>query len=474
VNDTDLAYLSGHRALELFRRRDLSPVDVAEAQLSRIDRFGSQINAFTEVYADEALSAARECETLFASRSRKPRPLEGLTLAVKDSHDIAGKRTTHGSLIYADNVAASTHVVCQRLMNAGAIVIGKTTTPEFCSAGVTYSRLFGTTGTPWNTAYTAGGSSGGSAAALAAGMATLATGSDIAGSIRVPAACCGVVGYKPPYGRVPGTPPFNLDPYCVIGPLARSVGDCALMMNVISGAHPSDIASLREEIDLPIDYAPADGRRIATSPDLGITTVSDNVRKALNRTADSLRSSDATVDIVELGWNEGLTKAAIDYLDHLFGTSLVGYLNDYRDQLCDYNVFYAEKAGRSSAADYLASFEVAAAAYNDIAALFERYDALICPTVASHEVVAEAKPFEYIEINGELVDTDFGWVLSHPFNMLGRLPVMAIPNGIAENGLPTGIQIVARSYDDYRVFQLARALERVHPWFDCEQKRPRL
>jgi len=474
VNVTEVAYLPGYRALELFRRRELSPVDLVEAQLGRIERFGPRINAFTEIYADEALSAARERESIFASRSRKSRPLEGLTVAVKDSHDIAGKRTTHGSLIYAGNVATSTHVVCQRLMDAGAIVIGKTTTPEFCSAGVTYSRLFGATGTPWNTTYTAGGSSGGSAAALAAGMATLATGSDIAGSIRVPAACCGVVGYKPPYGRVPGTPPFNLDPYCVIGPLARSVGDCALMMNLISGVHSSDIATLRDTIDFPIDYAPVDGWKIAISQTLGITTVSDYVLSALDQTANALRSFGVTVDFVELGWNDKLTKAAINYLDHLFGASLVEYLNDYRDQLCDYNVFYAEKAGYSTAKDYLASFEVAATAYNKIATLFEHYDALICPTVASHEVAAEAKPFEYIEINGERIDTDFGWVLSHPFNMLGRLPVMAIPNGIAQNGLPTSIQIVARSYDDTRVFQLARALERAHPWLDCEERRPRL
>ena len=202
MNDLDLGYLPGHAALRLFGERRLSPVEVLEAQIRRAERVNPRINAFTDNYFDEALEQARRAEAAY-SGGGTPRPLEGLTLVVKDSQNVAGKRTTHACLAYHDNVAPDTDPAVQRLLDAGAILVAKTTTPEFCSAGVTSSKLFGVTGTPWNPAMTAGGSSGGSAAALGAGMATLATGSDIAGSIRVPAACCGVVGYKPPYGRIP-------------------------------------------------------------------------------------------------------------------------------------------------------------------------------------------------------------------------------------------------------------------------------
>ncbi len=474
MDELDLCYLPGHRALELFKTGELSPLDIVQAQLARAEAVEPRVNALTDTYAGEALAQAKKAEAVYASKSAIARPLEGLTLAVKDIHDIASKRTTHASLVWEHNVADTTNTACQRLLDAGAILIAKTTTPEFCSAGVTCSKLFGATGTPWNTEFTSGGSSGGSAAALAAGMTTLATGSDIAGSIRVPAACCGVVGYKPPYGRVPGTPPFNLDFYSQVGPLARTVGDCALMTNVMSGPHPGDIATLREDIDLPLEYPNVKGWKVALSPDLGFATIAPEVRDALLQTADVLRSLGASVDEIGLGWGPEVTTSAIAYLDHLFGRDLARSLEQYGDRLCDYNIYYGEKAGRSDAEAFLASYETAAAMYVELAPVLDTYDAMICPAVATHEVRADAKPWETVTVGGCEIDTDFGWVLSHPFNMLSRLPVLAVPNGIASNGLPTGIQIVARSYDDARVFQLGRALERAVPWLDCPARRPAL
>ncbi len=472
MDDLDLCYLPGHRALDLFRQRQLSPVELLQAQIAQTEKVGENVNAFTDTYFDEAVEQARKAEELFGRSDGRPRALEGLTLGIKDHQDVAGKRSTHACLAYRDNVAATTNAACQRLLDAGAILVGKTTTPEFCSAGVTYSKLFGTTGTPWNPHYTAGGSSGGSAAALAAGLVTLATGSDIAGSVRVPAACCGVVGYKPPYGRIPGTAPFNLDFYCQTGPLARSVGDCAAMTNVMSGIHPSDIATVREEIDLPATFEPVAGWKVALSRDLGFAAIAPEVHDGLTRTADQLRALGVTVDEVDLGWGDEVTAAAVAYLDHLFGRELARNLEQFDDQLCDYNIHYAGKAGRADAEAYLSSFQTAAAMYDDVAPLLERYDALICPTVGTHAVRADAKPWETITVGGREIDTDFGWVLTHPFNMLSRLPVLAIPNGIASNGLPTGIQIVARSFDDHRVFQLAHALEQQSPWLDCAERRP--
>ena len=473
MNDLDLCYLPGHAALRLFREHKLSPVEVLEAQIRRVERVNPRINAFTDTYFDEALEQARRAEAAY-SGGGTPRPLEGLTLAVKDNQDVTGKRTTHACTAYRDNLAGSTHPAVQRLLDAGAILIAKTTTPEFCSAGVTCSKLFGATGTPWNPAMTAGGSSGGSGAALAAGMATLATGSDIAGSIRVPAACCGVVGYKPPYGRIPGAPPFNLDFYCQVGPLARTLGDCALMTNVMAGPHPADIATLRESVDLPLDFEPVAGWRVAISFDLGFATVATEMRETLSRTADLLRGLGATVEEIGLGWGAEVTEAATAYLDHLFGQQLRRSYEALGDQLCDYNIHYARRAAAASVEGYLASFETAATMYREIAPVLEDFDALICPTVATHEIGAEAKPWETVTVGGVEVDTDFGWVLTHPFNMLSRLPVLAVPGGIAGNGLPASIQIVARSFDDARVFRLGRAIERARPWLDCAGRRPPL
>ncbi|MGI9412246.1 MAG: amidase [Hyphomicrobiales bacterium] len=472
MDDLDLCYLPGHRALELFRARKLSPVDVLEAQIRRAEAVETRLNAFTDSYFDEALDLARAAEATYGKSDGRLRPLEGLTLAVKDSHDLEGKRTTHGSLLHEHDVAAATCPTNRRLMDAGAIVIAKTTTPEFCSAGVTCSKLFGVTGTPWNPDFTSGGSSGGSGASLGAGMATLATGSDIAGSIRVPAACCGVVGYKPPYGRIPGSPPFNLDFYCQTGPLAQTVADCALMTNAMSGPHPDDIATLREEIRLPADFDGIKGWRVACSPDLGFFAVAPEVRQALHETAALLRDLGAVVEEVDIGWGPEVTVAAATYLDHLFGRELARNHEAHGDRLCDYNVFYARRAGTSDAEAFLATYECAAGMYRTMAPLLERYHAFICPTVATHEVRADAKPWETVTIEGRAVTTDFDWVMTHPFNMLSRLPVLSIPAGRAANGLPTSVQVVSRSFDDHRVFQLAAAVERAAPWLDCDARRP--
>lgn len=464
--------MPGYRLQAMFRDRKLSPVELLEAQIRRSDAVNPELNACTDTYFGEALEQARIAEKNFSRKHAPVRPLEGLTLAVKDNQDLAGKRTTHGSLVHKYNIAASNAPVCQRLLDAGAIVAFKTTTPEFCSAGVTCSKLFGATGTPWDPAFTSGGSSGGSAAALGAGMVTLATGSDIAGSIRVPAACCGVVGYKPPYGRVPGNTPFNLDFFCHTGPLAQHVGDCAKMLNVMSGAHTDDMATLREEINLPVEYPAIRGWRIAYSIDLGAFNVAPEVAQNLSETVSALRDLGAVVEQVDLGWNEQITSAAITYLDHLFGRALARSYEQYGDTLCDYNIFYARRAGTADAEAFLATYETANNMYRSIGPLLEDYHAFICPTVATHEVVAEAKPWETVQVNGKTVTTDFDWVMAHPFNMLSRLPVLAVPSGIAANGLPTGIQIVSRSFDDSRVFQLAHNLEKARPWLDNEARRP--
>ena len=254
---TDLCYLSAADALRLFRSGELSPVELAEAVIARAEAVEPAINAFAATHYEQALDQARAAEARYAGRGEPPRPLEGLLIAVKEEAPIAGQLNTLGSLPLRDVVAGQTAVFVQRILDAGGIVHARTTTPEFSCAPVTWTKLWGVTRNPWNTAFSPGGSSGGSGASLAAGSTTLATGSDIGGSIRIPASFCGVVGFKPPYGRVPEVEIFNLDHYCHEGPMARTVMDCALLENVIAGPHPSDVASIRPKLEIPADLGPA-------------------------------------------------------------------------------------------------------------------------------------------------------------------------------------------------------------------------
>ncbi|MGH2927179.1 MAG: amidase, partial [Solirubrobacteraceae bacterium] len=244
--DERLCYLSATEAIARFRDAELSPVELIEAVIEQAQQTEPTINALCHTFYDRALEQARAAERRYADGTA--RPLEGIPLAIKEEEPIVGEPWTQGSLIHADTVADYTSEFARRQLDAGAIVHARSTAPEFSCAGFTHSRLHGVTRNPHNPELSVGGSSGGSAAALAAGSTTLASGSDIAGSIRMPAAACGVVGFKPPYGRVPCDPPYNLDTYCHCGPLARTVADCALYENVLAGIDPEDVASLREQV----------------------------------------------------------------------------------------------------------------------------------------------------------------------------------------------------------------------------------
>ena len=307
VTGEDLCYLSAGRALELFRSGELSPVALMRAIIERDDRVGASLNAFSDRYLDEALASASVSEARWMRGEE--RALEGVPVAVKDAQGIAGKRTTFGSPIYKDNIAANSDPMIERLANAGAIIHARTTTSEFCVSGICRSPLWGTTLNPWNRAFGPGGSSGGSAAALAGGLTMIATGTDMGGSIRVPASACGVVGFKPPHGRNPDGEPSNLDPRNHCGPLARTVRDIALVQNVVSGRHPLDRGSLRETVTLPTDPSGIDGLRVAFSIDLGYRAVESDVRTNMLAALEVFRDLDCSVDEVQLCWSDEIDLA---------------------------------------------------------------------------------------------------------------------------------------------------------------------
>ena len=472
--DLELCYMPAARQLEGFRAKELSPVEVLRAQISRAEAVEPAINAFTETFFEQALDQARAAERVYSNGPDQARPLEGLTIGIKDEMPVVGQPNTQGSLIYQDNIEAHDHPLVERLREAGGIFHARTTTPEFGCAWITSSRLHGTTRNPWHLDYTCSGSSGGSAASLAAGTSSLATGSDIAGSIRGPAAACGVVGYKPPYGRNPDVPPFNLDSYNQSGALARTVADCALFQNVISGFHPEDIATLRETVEIPLTHDGIEGLEIAYTFDVGNKVVAPEVERQTREALDRLAEQGAIIGEVDLGWDGDVLLAARDYLDHLFGHYLVRATQEHPDLVCDYTAFLAERAGKVDAERFFRAFEVSGEMYRTIGPILERCIALVCPAFVTQEVKAEQRPWEIMTVRGCEFDSDYEFTMMPQFNMLGRLPVLAVPAGVAENDLPLGIQIVGRSYDDTRVFQVASALEKAAPWLDCSARRPPL
>ena len=233
-------------------------------------------------------------------------------------------------------IADYTSPVNERIIKAGGIVHARTATPEFSCALYTWSRLWGVTRNPWNPKFTPGGSSGGAAASLASGTSAIATGSDMGGSIRVPASTCGLVGYKPPYGRNPDDTPFNLDFYCHTGPLARTVEDAVILQNVMSGPSPLDIATLKPKLVLPTTYKPIKDWKIAFSMDLGFFEVDREVQRNTLAAIEVFRSLGAAVEEVNLGWNKEALEAGVAYLQHLFGTWVSELLKKHGKDMTGY------------------------------------------------------------------------------------------------------------------------------------------
>jgi aspartyl-tRNA(Asn)/glutamyl-tRNA(Gln) amidotransferase subunit A len=462
---SDLHELSAVEALARMRAKEVSPVELLDAVLARAAAVEGTVNAFTETREEEATAAARASEDRYA-RAEDIRPLEGLPVAFKEELAVEGWRMRYGSLA-VDEIAAVTAPVAQRILAAGAVIHARTTTPEFSCAGYTHSKLWGVTRNPWNPAFAVGGSSGGSGASLASGTSFLASGSDIGGSIRLPASANGVVGFKPPHGRVPVEAPYNLDRYCHDGPLARTVADCALFENVLAGPHPLDVASLRPKLEIPSRLDGVDGMRIAISTDLGAWDVDGEIRSNTLAVGASLEEAGAVVEEVAIPWTiEEVMATSRRHFGAIFGAQIAEAAATFGDLLCDYSLAWAQEAAAvaEEPGAFLRGLEGEQRMWEPIGRLFETFDAVIGPTWAVPGIPAGDSVLGTLFEGGGPNDRQFSMMMTTPFNVLSPCPVLAAPSGFTSNGVPTGVQIAGRTYDDVSVFRIGAALERVRPW----------
>lgn len=463
ITGTDLCRLSAAELAIAYRARRLSPVEVTEAALTQIERVNPSLNAFVTVTADLARTMARQAEAAFASGAVRG-PLDGVPVSIKDLVPTKGVRTTSGSRIYADHVPDEDAPIVERLKAGGAVILGKTATPEFGWKSPTTSPLLGPTRNPWHPERTSAGSSGGAGVAVATGMGPIATGSDGGGSIRQPASFCGVVGFKPTFGLVPHYPPGSVESFGADGPMSRTVRDAATLLDLMAGYDPRDPLSAPVPA---IAYAAAcdggvRGLRVAWSPDLGYAAVDAEVREITAAAARRFAELGCEVEEASPGWPDPYE------LFHTLFYGLVGgavdrFLPEWRGRL-DPGLERLVEAGRR-----VTAFEVARANLlrNELrqtaVRFFERYDLLLTPTMTlpPFALGIDFPP----EVDGRPV-TGMQWTaFTFPFNLTGQ-PAASVPAGWTRDGLPVGLQIVARRWEDALVLRTGAAFEAIQPWAD--------
>jgi amidase len=461
--EENLARKSARELVTLIAARQASPVEVLDAHLATIARVNPQLNAIVTLVADEAKKQAQAVEAALM-RGERIGPLGGLPIGVKDITPTAGIRTTYGSPLYKDNVPTEDAEVIGRLKAAGAIVIGKTNTPEFATGANTVNPVFGATRNPWNPALSPAGSSGGSAVAVATGMVPLAQGTDFGCSIRIPAAFCGIVGLRPTPGLTPNYPaPLAWDFGQVHGPMARSAEDAALMLDAMTGL------SRRSPISVPPPWTSAfaevercedaRGLRIAYAPDIAGIGVDAEIDTICRAAARGLQQAGAAVEEIAFDVSDGR-----DPYQTWRGAWMVGRQFSRLARLEEFGVNLKGnvKAGlKVTALDIAAAEEKRQEVFQRFRDLFERYDILLTPA-------APVKPYPVEmnfpnEINGRKFENYVDWIAPAFLITLVSLPAGSVPAGKTGDGLPVGLQIVAPRFHDPRILALAKLVQHAHP-----------
>lgn len=466
----ELCSLTARAAVDLLKTRDIAPIELVDAAISRIERVDPVVNALPLRQFEVARDSAKAFPKPTPEQAAAPGWLAGLPIAIKDYNDLAGLPSTYGSPIFANAVAQHSDLVVENLQKHGAIPIAKSNVPEFAGAN-TFNPVFGPTRNPWNTELTVGGSSGGSAAALAAGMVWLATGSDLGGSLRIPASYCGIVGMRPSVGRVPRSVVMNpFDPLIVEGPMGRCVSDVALMLDAQAYFDSRD----------PLSYAapsrsygncvsePLAPKRIAFTPNLGVGKVDSEVASLCEQAVARFADVGARVEGDSPDFSGGFD--AFHVLRANLIASLRGdLLAQHRESICPEIVWNIEK-GLKQGGDVVAQADRARGElFHRVSAFFDRYDLLACPTVA-------VPPFPVTQrfptsINGQELESYIDWMyLTFVLTLTGS-PVISIPVGTTTDGRPVGMQLMARPHGDHQVLAAAALLEKV---LGCSGQVPRL
>ena len=462
-------------AVEALKQGAVSPLELVNCAAERIAATDAALNATPTL----CLERARQHAQAIMAGQRPRGLLHGLPILVKDLTDVAGVRTTYGSSIYAEHIPQQSDILVQRLENQGAIVLGKTNTPEFGAGASTFNDVFGTTRNPWDTRKSVAGSSGGSAAALAAGQAWLATGSDLGGSLRTPASFNSVVGLRPSPGRVasgPRTLPW--DTLMVDGPLARTVADCALMLDAMVGAHPHDPLAIPAPAQafLQAVQQAVPPQRVAFSPNLGIVPVDNEVATLCQQAAEQFAALGTQVDT-----NAAVIpdfSSAIDSFQILRAALFAGWhqphLHQYRQHLKPEVIWNIEKGLALTAADLAQAELVRGELCQAMARFFGDYDLLLCPTAIVPPFAAEMRYLE--SLNGQRFDNYVHWIAITFVLTLTGCPVLSLPAGFTATGLPVGVQLVAPPRGEAQLLAAAALLEQqlggpwtpIDPqWFSC-------
>jgi amidase len=466
--DNDICFFPATELARLYRVRKVSPLEVMQAVLARIDAANPVVNAYVTVARESALAAARRATRLLGRKATMLPPLHGVPVSIKDLYATKGIRTTWGSLIYKDHVPDEDDLVVQRLKAAGAIVVGKTNTPEFGAGGNTFNAVFGATRNPWNSALSCGGSSGGAAVAVATGMGPIAQGSDLGGSLRVPAAFCGVVGFRTTPGLVPSHPRALVwDTLGVTGPIARTVADVALMLAAMAG--PDDRAPLSYEVDTSrftraVKAPSIRGWRVAWTPDLdGLIPVDEEVRRVAHDAIKVFRSLGARVEAACPSFSE-----VPEIIRGTRGLAMVALhadkLPEWQDRMQKELVRDVERGLALTAKEIARSEALRSVLWNRVRTFMATRDLLVLPTVSVQPFPVE-QPYP-TEINGKPLDTYTDWFsLTYGVTLTG-LPAISVPCGFTRAGLPVGLQIVGRRRQETAVLRAAAAFDGAARWSD--------
>jgi len=455
AGDIGLTGMSACEVVDLLNGGEVTPLDCLDALVVRIAAVENVVNALPILCLDRARDRARRL--LQQPLGRRGR-LAGLPVPIKDLTDVSDVRSTYGSTIFADHVPEQSDILVERLEAEGGVVYAKSNTPEFGAGGNTFNDVFGTTLNPWNTDLSAAGSSGGAAVALATGMAWVAQGSDLGGSLRNPASFCGVVGLRPSPGRVPRSARFKIDDLLSVnGPMARNVEDTALLLDAMTGDSPADPLSLpRTESFLAAARSGWRPARVAFSADLGITPVDPEVASICRAAAASLAAIGTHVEEAHPDLSEAHDTFSV-LRGMAFAISYGALLEPYRDKMKPEVVWNIEKGLSYSMADIVKAENNRAAIYRRMHALFETYDLLLCPATI---VAAYPASDRYVkECAGYTFPNYFEWLAIAYAISLTASPALSLPCGFTKDGRPVGLQIVGRTRAEGQVLAAARALE---------------